>query len=352
MDTKYNLNITTSGEGGDNATTSITTTDANKLADLLKLAGMSQAHPVALNVSPDEEHDMPCSTSEGESWDNEPETFIHSPEEVFKVGDDLHKVKKSHAPVAGGDNPMALESVEDKLRGMYSKYIAEHHEKDEDGNVIEHPIKKEDGQVDEAIRIVPRSKAEKFDLMMKRRSSEKEERAINTEKSKRDTAKSAGYDAVVAGKDIGGIAKEETETNTDINDIRRLAGLKEQPMQEDELSRMANDQYEELAGYIDQIDTTYADYEGKLMYSDLYSALNDGYYGEITDKEDREFNALVYDLDDLIEKAAKQQGVEVPTRFQDDGVRIPDDISREMETVKAKMKALFKDPSQMRPPYS
>ena len=131
MDTKYNLNITTSGEGGDNATTSITTTDANKLADLLKLAGMSQAHPVALNVSPDEEHDMPCSTcgespcgcgmSEGESWDNEPETFIHSPEEVFKVGDDLHKVKKSHAPVAGGDNPMALESVEDKLRGIIKK---------------------------------------------------------------------------------------------------------------------------------------------------------------------------------------------------------------------------------------
>lgn len=237
MDTKYNLNITTSGEGGDNATTSITTTDANKLADLLKLAGMSQAHPVALNVSPDEEHDMPCSTcgespcgcgmSEGESWDNEPETFIHSPEEVFKVGDDLHKVKKSHAPVAGGDNPMALESVEDKLRGMYSEYIAEHHEKDEDGNVIEHPIKKEEEQVDEAIRIVPRSKADKFDLMMKRRSSEKEERAINTEKSKRDTAKSAGYDAVVAGKDIGGIAKEETETNTDINDIRKLAGLGE-----------------------------------------------------------------------------------------------------------------------------
>lgn len=237
MDTKYNLNITTSGEGGDNATTSITTTDANKLADLLKLAGMSQAHPVALNVSPDEEHDMPCSTcgespcgcgmSEGESWDNEPETFIHSPEEVFKVGDDLHKVKKSHAPVAGGDNPMALESVEDKLRGMYSEYIAEHHEKDEDGNVIEHPIKKEDDQVDEAIRFVPRSKAEKFDLMMKSRSSEKEERAINTEKSKRDTAKSAGYDAVVAGKDIGRIAKEETETNTDINDIRKLAGLGE-----------------------------------------------------------------------------------------------------------------------------
>ena len=142
METKYNLNITTSGENGDNATTSITTTDANKLADLLKLAGMSQAHPVALNVSPDEEHDMPCSTcgespcgcgmSEGESWDNEPEATVHSPEEVLKVGDDLHKVKKSYPPVAGGDNPMALESAENKLRNMYDEFIAESEEEVEE----------------------------------------------------------------------------------------------------------------------------------------------------------------------------------------------------------------------------
>jgi hypothetical protein len=277
MDTKYNLNITTSGEGGDNATTSITTTDANKLADLLKLAGMSQAHPVALNVSPDEEHDMPCSTcgespcgcgcstcgelspdeehdmpcstcgespcgcgmSEGESWDNEPETFIHSPEEVFKVGDDLHKVKKSYAPVAGGDNPMALESLEDKLRGMYDEFITESEEEVEEAIRVKFRTKKEVPHrarkplaKEKEMEIEPEevheesadladirklaglgeaagvNKAARFDRMMKQRSADKEARAINTEKSKRDTAKSAGYDAAVAGKKIGGIAKK------------------------------------------------------------------------------------------------------------------------------------------------
>ena len=139
METKYNLNITTSGENGDNATTSISTTDANKLAELLKLSGMSQSHPVALNVSPEEEYDAPCpdcgeshcgceGMTEGESWDNEPEVTVHSPEEVLKVGDDLHKVKKSYPPVAGGDNPMALESAENKLRNMYDEFIAESEE--------------------------------------------------------------------------------------------------------------------------------------------------------------------------------------------------------------------------------
>lgn len=142
METKYNLNITTSGENGDNATTSISTTDANKLAELLQLAGMSQTHPVALNVSPEEEYDAPCpdcggspcgcGMTEGESWDNEPEATVHSPEEVFKVGDDLHKVKKSYPPVAGGDNPMALESAENKLRGMYDEFIAESEEEVEE----------------------------------------------------------------------------------------------------------------------------------------------------------------------------------------------------------------------------
>lgn len=129
------------------------------------------------------------------------------------------------------------------------------------------------------------------------------------------------------------------EKNTDINDIRRLAGLKEEP----ELPRMTNDQYKELAGHIDQIDPTYVDYEVRLGFMNLYSALNDGYYGEITDKEDQEFNDLVNELDDLVEKAAKQQGVEVPNSFEDDGVNIPNDIQREMETVIAKMKAVFID---------
>jgi len=156
METKYNLNITTSGENGDNATTSISTTDANKLAELLNLAGMSQSHPVALNVSPEEEYDAPCpdcgdspcgcGMTEGESWDNEPEATVHSPEEVFKVGDDLHRVKKSYPPVAGGDNPMALESAENKLRNAYDEFIAESEEEAE--------------EVEEAIRVKYRTKKE------------------------------------------------------------------------------------------------------------------------------------------------------------------------------------------------
>jgi hypothetical protein len=107
--------------------------------------------------------------------------------------------------------------------------------------------------------------------------------------------------------------------------------------------RMTNDQYKELAGHIDQIDPTYVDYEVRLGFMNLYSALNDGYYGEITDKEDQKFNDLINELDDLVEKAAKQQGVEVPNSFGDDGVDIPNDIQREMETVIAKMKAVFID---------
>ena len=38
-------------------------------------------------------------------------------------------------------------------------------------------------------------------------SKNKETRAINTEKSKRQTAQAAGYDAIVGGKDVSQIAK-------------------------------------------------------------------------------------------------------------------------------------------------
>lgn len=195
METKYNLNITTSGENGDNATTSISTTDANKLAELLKLSGMSQSHPIALNVSPEEEHDAPCpdcggspcgcGMTEGESWDNEPEATVHSPEEVFKVGDDLHKVKKSYPPVAGGDNPMALESVENKLRNMYDEFIAESEEEVE--------------EVEEAIRVKYRTKKEVPHRA--RKSLEKEEVEEEVE--------------------------EVHEESADLADIRKLAGLDE-----------------------------------------------------------------------------------------------------------------------------
>jgi len=356
METKYNLNITTSGENGDNATTTITTSDANKLSDLLKLAGMSQAHPVALNVSPeehmmpDEEHDAPCSDcggspcgcgmTEGESWDNEPEEFVHSPEEVFKTGDDLHKVKKSYPPVAGGDNPMALEAAENKLRGMYAEFIAESEEEVvEESNELVSPWAKTETVNEGHGWMKGYSKYHCKECGCQMHDSKPD---CDCKHDCHDESGSWWVD-----KDGNGVpdmmesaeqqAKEKNTMN--LNDIRRLAGLKEQP----ELPRMTNDQYKELAGYINQIDPTYADYETRLHLNNLYDAIDDGDFGEITAKENQEFNDLINELDDLIVKAAKQQGVEVPTNFDYDGVNIPNDIQREMETVIAKMKAVFID---------
>lgn len=274
METKYNLNITTSGENGDNATTTITTSDANKLSDLLKLAGMSQAHPVALNVSPEEhmmpeeEHDAPCSgcgespcgcgMTEGESWDNEPDEFVHSPEEVLKTGDDLHKVKKSYPPVAGGDNPMALESAENKLRGMYDEFIAESEEEVEEAITAKFRTKKEvphrarksleKEEVEESDELVsPWAKAETVNEghgWMKGYSKYHcKECGCQMHDSKPDCdCKHDCHDESGSwweDKDGNGVpdvmesAEQQTmETNTmNMNDIRRLAGLKEQPVQ-------------------------------------------------------------------------------------------------------------------------
>lgn len=49
--------------------------------------------------------------------------------------------------------------------------------------------------------------ASSFDELMKQRS--KDNAIVNTEKSKRQTAKVAGYDAIMKGKDVGKIAKGE-----------------------------------------------------------------------------------------------------------------------------------------------
>ena len=143
--TKYNLSITTSGENGDHASTNISTSNPAQLADILQLAGMQDAHPIALGDVPqsfeapapeehgscdvcggiheDEEHVV-----EGDSWDNEPNgatEVVHSPEELSQTGNDLHKVKKTYPKVNGGDNPMALENIENKLRQQFADFLAE-----------------------------------------------------------------------------------------------------------------------------------------------------------------------------------------------------------------------------------
>ena len=136
--TKYNLSITTSGENGDHASTNISTSNPAQLADILKLAGMQGGHPVALSASeapaPEEHgscnvcggmHEDDEHVAEGESWDNEPEVKVHSPEEITQTGNDLHKVKKTYPKVNGGDNPMALENIENKLRQQFADFLAE-----------------------------------------------------------------------------------------------------------------------------------------------------------------------------------------------------------------------------------
>ena len=65
-------------------------------------------------------------------------------------------------------------------------------------------------KTEEGLRIEPRGEAGKanaFKRMMANASKNKETRAINTEKSKRQTAQAAGYRAIVGGKDLSQIAK-------------------------------------------------------------------------------------------------------------------------------------------------
>ena len=50
-----------------------------------------------------------------EDYDNEPEEEYMDVDAVLPSGDDLHKKKTMYPPAAGGDNPMAMESIKDRL---------------------------------------------------------------------------------------------------------------------------------------------------------------------------------------------------------------------------------------------
>lgn len=52
---------------------------------------------------------------EVEEYDNEPEEEYMGIDAVLPSGDDLHKSKKSYPATAGGDNPMNVESIKDRL---------------------------------------------------------------------------------------------------------------------------------------------------------------------------------------------------------------------------------------------
>jgi len=149
------------------ASMNVTADNAAELAELLgilKNAGMPDAAPVADMHVPEPQGPMPCATCGGdhepgpcggEEWDNSPDEgygdmmdiiklsggpnsnknpgdirikdpspyedveedgWDNSPDEEYKDDDymyqsgGIHKKKKSHPPVAGGDNPMALEN--------------------------------------------------------------------------------------------------------------------------------------------------------------------------------------------------------------------------------------------------
>ena len=160
--TKYNLSITTSGENGDHASTNISTSNPAQLADILQLAGMQGGHPVALGASeapaPEEHgscdvcggmHEDEEHVVEGDSWDNEPDEVVHSPEEITQTGNDLHKVKKTYPKVNGGDNPMALEQTENKLRQQFADFLAEDMEEEIAENVeLVSPWKKQENDIE------------------------------------------------------------------------------------------------------------------------------------------------------------------------------------------------------------
>jgi len=53
--------------------------------------------------------------SMNEDYANEPEEEYMGMDAVLPSGDDLHKSKKSYPATAGGDNPMNVESIKDRL---------------------------------------------------------------------------------------------------------------------------------------------------------------------------------------------------------------------------------------------
>ena len=50
-----------------------------------------------------------------EEYENEPEEEYMDVDAVLPSGDDLHKKKTAYPPAAGGDNPMAMEGIKDRL---------------------------------------------------------------------------------------------------------------------------------------------------------------------------------------------------------------------------------------------
>ena len=78
-----------------------------------------------------------------EDYENEPDEEYMDIDSVLRHGDDLHKSKKSYPATAGGDNPMNVESIKDRLYAALTEKKAKPDflDVDKDGDKKE-PMKK------------------------------------------------------------------------------------------------------------------------------------------------------------------------------------------------------------------
>jgi len=83
---------------------------------------------------------------EVEEYDNEPEEEYMGVDAVLPSGDDLHKSKKSYPATAGGDNPMNVESIKDRLWAA----LNEKKKPDADGDGVPDWADKKPGEDDNA----------------------------------------------------------------------------------------------------------------------------------------------------------------------------------------------------------
>lgn len=93
------------------------------LMGLMKLAGVEGNAPgdtkLDLDIDGDNQPDLALMPKEEddmeEEYANEPEEEYGALDDVIPSGDDLHKKKKGFSATAGGDNPMAVESIKERL---------------------------------------------------------------------------------------------------------------------------------------------------------------------------------------------------------------------------------------------
>jgi len=102
----------------------------NELARIASLSGVSAPQEMETEASGD--------------YENEPDEQYSDLSAVIPDGDDLHKQKKSHPAVSGGDNPMAVESIKAALYAA----LTEKKKPDADGDGVPDWADKKPGKDD------------------------------------------------------------------------------------------------------------------------------------------------------------------------------------------------------------